>query len=321
MKVTAEQPSKGKAIVNGLSMRTVQPIEDGGKDFDVIISRFASITEYYERIEANIDHRVEDRIHASFTASFLGRNDIRSLADVGELRSKKDEKLLRTIDRKIEELDSELPDPTEIKRSRTFDEFDGDEVDYDRLRSGQEFWHASEKRETTGVQNVIINIQQNASGMTDSKSIADRCATAIALAKKLESAGYGVEVNVFNYNTNVFDGLRQGSNNRLLTIIPAKTFDQGLDIVGLANLTAPWMFRTYTFADRAITGLMFGGQAGYGMGSTVEIDSFAIEQIENGIDTSTTKVINFGKLCLNSSTALNVARLAIASLETQHEFA
>src|SRR5262245_3091026 len=61
--------------------------------------------------------------------------------------------------------------PVSRKRRLKWDADDGDEVDHDRLRNGQEFWRKTVRQETTAPQTLTVVVQMAASGVHDSADI------------------------------------------------------------------------------------------------------------------------------------------------------
>lgn len=129
------------------------------------------------------------------------------------------------------------PVPLPLRRTRRtkFRQDDGDQVDVDRMRAGQEFWRTSEREFTTGPQNIVI--------ATNTATVKDigphvlfwRGVTAVVLADILENAGYRVEL------------LACRSTSHIMQVLQLKAFDQPLDIPNVINGLSGWFYRTVMF--------------------------------------------------------------------------
>lgn len=135
-----------------------------------------------------------------------------------------------------------LPEIKSHKRQVRFNDHDGDEIDYDRLRNGQDFWRKSEREETTGPTTVTVVIDTTTAANVASDDILWRGAAAIALTQILEEKGYTVELWVANGSQ-----LYNGESTRVLTSCCLKRTSDPLDPSTLINTVAGWFYRTVTF--------------------------------------------------------------------------
>src|SRR5439155_9465989 len=120
---------------------------------------------------------------------------------------------------------------------------DGDEVDYDRLRSGQEFWRASRREFCSGspIVSVFFNIATPAS--REPEEILWRGAAALVLANLLEATGYRVELWAAQYCTRC--SYEDGAG--VFTAVCLKRSEQPLDLATLVNAVSGWFYRTLFF--------------------------------------------------------------------------
>jgi hypothetical protein len=128
------------------------------------------------------------------------------------------------------------------KRRTAWSEDGGDEIDIDRVRSGQAPWRTCQRQQVTGQQTVTIVANMATSCNRGAEEIMWRGAAAVVLAKILEDAGYRVEIHVANTVMRAFK-----CGDHFSVYCRAKRADQPLDIATLANTVSGWFFRTVVF--------------------------------------------------------------------------
>lgn len=190
-----------------------------------------------------------------------------------------------------------LPKPKCRKRRLKWDEANGDEVDNDRLRSGQDYWRTSHREFTTGPATRVIIVQIGGTGEHNSRDLLWRGAAAIALAEALENAGYRVEIyaittGTHRYKVGVLDDM---------TALTLKEADEPLDPSTLINVTSGWFYRTVVFHHFAVT------DAGH-FGSTHPPKDWQLDKISTADDRI---VISH---CYNRDDALYAVRQVLAPL-------
>lgn len=171
---------------------------------------------------------------------------------------------LAIIQGMIYEIDREaynLPQPKTRRRRAKFDEYDGDDVDYDRLREGQPFWRKCVKQSLTGPQFVTLISATAASGGTSHEDILWRGAVGICLTDLLEKAGYRVRYLIAQSSTNVFPSRKY---ERFLLSAVVKEEQDTMDISNLTNSISGWFYRTIVgFQSKFIRGIAVD-TCGYG---------------------------------------------------------
>jgi hypothetical protein len=102
---------------------------------------------------------------------------------------------IEVVERMGRELDAaDLPKPVSRRRKPRFSEDDGDELDYDRLRTGRAFWRTTRRENTRGPATITVVVDVCANARVKHHDILWRGAAAVALTKRLEEAGYRVEL-------------------------------------------------------------------------------------------------------------------------------
>jgi hypothetical protein len=139
---------------------------------------------------------------------------------------------------------ADIPAPVSRKRKMRFDEANGDEIDYDRLRSGQDFWRTCRRDNVRGPATVTVMVDVSANSSVDHADILWRGAAAIAMTDLLEEAGYRVELWAVEGGVSTYvDGA--GS----MIAVCLKQAAEVLDRSTLINAVSGWFFRTIMFAE------------------------------------------------------------------------
>jgi hypothetical protein len=153
-----------------------------------------------------------------------------------------------TIERMVGQMEGEdLPKPVSRKRKTRFAQDDGSELDYDRLRSGQEFWRRCERQSTKGPQTVTIVADVSTRSGVNHEDILWRGAAAIAVTHVLEEAGYRVELWAVRC-ANQYDA----DGKDTVTAVNLKRAGDPLDIATLVTAVSGWFFRSMFFRAESL---------------------------------------------------------------------
>ena len=156
----------------------------------------------------------------------------------------------QVVERMVGQLEStDLPKPKSRKRKTRFAEDDGSELDYDRLRSGQEFWRRCERQNTNGPQTVTIVIDLNANCGVDHEDILWRGAAAIAMTHVLEQADFRVELWVIHCANKAYQD-KTGHCNAVCL----KRAGDPLDIATFSAAVSGWFYRSLMFRAKCLNG-------------------------------------------------------------------
>jgi hypothetical protein len=128
------------------------------------------------------------------------------------------------------------------RRPRFADE--GDDVDHDRLRSGQEYWRTMRRESARGPQTICLVANMTTPASRDSMDVLWRGAVAIALADLLEEQGHRVELWACHRTRR---GYRSGADN--FQAVCLKRTEEPVDISTLTNAVSGWCYRTLWFQD------------------------------------------------------------------------
>jgi len=176
---------------------------------------------------------------------FTGREDLGSWDDIKAKVNQAWPDGLETVEGMIRELGTvSLPRPQSRQRRKRWSEDDGDEVDNDRLRSGQEFWRKSERQVTTGSPTVAIVVNIAALGLVDARDILWRGAAAAVLANFLQEAGYQVEFWAVRYSRDAYQ-----DKSDTFQAVCLKRAGQPLDLATLVNGVSGWFLRTVIYQE------------------------------------------------------------------------
>jgi hypothetical protein len=132
----------------------------------------------------------------------------------------------------------ELPKPVSRKRKPAWSPDDGDEIENDRLRSGQDCWRTTRRQVTSGPSTVAIVANVCTSSFHESSDIIWRGAAAIVLANLLEDAGYRVELWAAKGTPH------EPGDAGVFHSMCLKRADQPLDVATLVNAISGWFYRT-----------------------------------------------------------------------------
>ena len=162
-----------------------------------------------------------------------------------EACQKPDEKCLEVLKNLMKRL-GELPMP-ELKshlRKRRYSMDDGNEVDLDRMRSGQEYWQTSARESSTGPTTVTIVTDITAMAARTPEEIFYRGAAALTLASMLEAKGYTVALYAVEG-----DYFRDGAyqHKPMINAVCLKEAGAPFDVSTLVNTLSGWFYRLGVF--------------------------------------------------------------------------
>lgn len=192
---------------------------------------------------------VADMVGPDYGGAWLGRSDLNSMADALRSMGETWSEGLATFDRMRGELGAaELPAPVNRRRRARFSDVDGDELDLDRLRSGQDYWRTTRREHSPGPATITVIVEIGATGGVHARDILWRGAAAVALCDILEESGRSVELwGVTNSKHSYTDGADT------LIGCQIKAAGETLDTSALVNVTSGWALRSVWFAARGLS--------------------------------------------------------------------
>jgi hypothetical protein len=177
------------------------------------------------------------------------------------------------IARMVEEMAGcELPAPTSVRRRARWAE-DGDELDNDRLRAGQQdCWRAMARQSCRQPRAIAVVVNVSANAHREPSKILWRGAAAAVVANLLEQAGYQVEFWAAEYGEGAYeDGVPD------FQAVCVKRADQPLDLSTLINTVSGWFLRTVFFQAYHTDALE--PNAGYGASLPITNDSECVREL------------------------------------------
>jgi hypothetical protein len=209
---------------------------------------------------------------AQTTAPFKGWDDVaRMVTARWEAGVRVVEEMMRKLDK------AKLPRPESIRPRKVFREDDGQSVDIDRLWEGQPYWRGLQRQKVGGPRVISLLVQIGANGYVDSQDLLWRGATALCVAKKLEDAGYRVEILGYDYG---LYALASGRHCCQATWV--KRSQDKLNIPSLVNALSGWYFRTVNFGSLS---LVPDDMPGPGFGSETTITPEILQHLTRGLIT------------------------------------
>lgn len=142
----------------------------------------------------------------------------------------------------IDKLKHTLPPPVDRRRRRVWSPDDGDDLDLDRLRSGQDYWQKCQRVTTRAPAPVTIISSMSTSCYRSAESVMWRGAAAIVISDLLEKSGYRVDLWSCDCVTGGLSRSRYGDSQFIG--IRLKDTQMPLDISSVVNGTSGWFFRT-----------------------------------------------------------------------------
>lgn len=188
---------------------------------------------------------------------WLGR-DLKTWAQVEAASRSAWDEGLAVIDRMLADLaDAEMPRPKSRRRRTRFSQDNGDELDYDRLRDGRDYWRTSRRENTHGPSTITIVANVGANANVNHEDILWRGAAAIALATRLEEAGYRVEIWAGWRSAHLRSTKRNPKRKRDYDVtgvaaICLKRPDDPVDPSTLVAAVSGWFFRTVFFKATSV---------------------------------------------------------------------
>jgi hypothetical protein len=169
------------------------------------------------------------------------------------------------VERMIADLaDAKIAAPVSRKRRVRFDETNGDEVDFDRLRDGRDFWRTTRRATSNGPATLTILVNVAAAARVDHEDILWRGAAAIALTHILEAAGYRVELWALDRTKQVYsDSQPDNFTIGAQTALCLKRQGDPLDMATLVTAVSGWFFRTVLFRELCTTKYEVESALGY----------------------------------------------------------
>jgi hypothetical protein len=177
------------------------------------------------------------------------------------------------IARMLEEMAGcELPASASVRRKARWAE-DGDELDKDRLRAGQQdCWRAMARQSCRQPRTLSIVVNVVTPYSRESQEAMWRGVAGAVLANILEQAGYRVEFWAVQYGNNAYgDGLDT------LQAVCVKRADQPLDLPTLVNTISGWFYRTLFFQSYHTDALE--PDAGYAFARTITENSECVREL------------------------------------------
>lgn len=216
-------------------------------DEGAMVYRFYdSVDEFVQFAESVPDSRYSGEKNCCDNRSFVGRRFSGWQDAVDATRTAWPEGL-EVLERMLHDLDdTALGEPRSRRRRTRFRDDDGDELDYDRMRSGQSFWRTSRREWARGPVTITVIVDVCASCGVNHNDILWRGAAAIALTKKLEAAGYRVEL----WATEVQQELWKPNSRNPITLVEAvclKRPGDPIDESTLITAVSGWFYRTIAF--------------------------------------------------------------------------
>lgn len=151
----------------------------------------------------------------------------------------------------------EFEQPMNIRRVPAWSEDHGDEVDIDRLRSGQQFWRTTERAKRYGSVNKSVVISLTMPMTFNHEMMTWRGVAVTVLTELLEQAGYRVNLYSIAYSTKVYE-----DKDSACLVTTLKESQDPLDVSTLINATSGWFYRAVSMSSYSVRGVNYMQQKG-----------------------------------------------------------
>jgi len=223
----------------------MQVIEEKAEKKTTVYRLYDSVNELVDFADAVPGERADEH-DCTRRSTFIGR-DFDDWGDAKAASRTVWPEGIAVLERMMRDLDdAELERPKSRRRRPRFSEDDGDELDYDRLRTGQPFWRTSRRECVKGPTTVTVIVDVGANCGTNHRDILWRGAAAIALTKRLEEAGYRVEL----WSVTLTEGVWSPKSKRPVTVMDSVCLKRAGDPIDESTLVAAvsgWFHRTVAF--------------------------------------------------------------------------
>jgi hypothetical protein len=185
----------------------------------------------------------ENAVTPARESSFIGRR----FADWSAVKAALDQPWQNGLDEvqwMLFELRKVALPPVKCQKRRPRFSDEGDEVDQDRLRSGQDYWRSMRRESVTGPKTFCIIAAMTTPANKDSMDVLWRGAVAVILADLLEEQGHRVELWACHRTSHAY---KSGAGNFQAACL--KRTDEPVDIATLTNAVSGWCYRTVWFQD------------------------------------------------------------------------
>lgn len=144
-------------------------------------------------------------------------------------------------------LQQEIPELASHVRRVQYNDFDGDELDYDRMLNSQAMWRKSQRESNKGNTEVTIFVDVSTPARCDPEDVFWRGGAAVALTKLLEDKGYKVELWITDGGQFLEDVCDNGPLCKTITAACLKRGQDTLNLTNICNSLGGWFYRTVVF--------------------------------------------------------------------------
>lgn len=179
---------------------------------------------------------------------FLGRN-FNNMKECVEAVSQPWEEGLKLMWEMIHELrGSKLPILSSKKRRTKFLD-EGDDVDLDKMRSGQQYWHTAKREKVSGIGTLTILSDIRANWTLTPEQVLWRGAAAVVLTYLLEEAGYRVELWSAQAGKEIYGKSHYSWTGKgdMLAAVKVKGHRDPINVGIAASTVSAWFYRGITF--------------------------------------------------------------------------
>ena len=196
--------------------------------------------------------------------SKLGRKDLKTFEDAFRAAETRWNYGTRLFNGCMKDVAKEvMPIPQDVRRRPVFSPWEGDEVDRDRLYSGQDFWRGTTKRKLCNSNTICVLVNCSSPWSRQGEEIMWRGVAGTLIADQLEDSGYRVELWACRAGTDTNYGEVEHNDVDVYTSTLVKDSSQPLNWPIMINTMTGWYYRTVTWVSFYHKGYKSHASLGY----------------------------------------------------------
>jgi hypothetical protein len=220
---------------------------DNGDGLKVVFSCdqviFRSVTDFYDSIPVDLLNYSNPIVYQN--AQWIGRRFEHAWQPIEAMREPDMRALKNWFVPMRDALIARIPPPRRKRRQAVWSD-DGNEVSYDRLRSGQECFRSLRTVQAEGSQEVALLVDMVIDKKVVGAELYWRGAAVSALADRLEAAGYIVEVWAISRVSPQKELKPPGTEPCAMIAVQLKAGGQNLEVASMVNVLS-WMPRVVIY--------------------------------------------------------------------------
>ena len=235
---------------------------------EILLHQFDSVAEELVYARAAIEtgynpyggsETVADQPHSK-----IGRSDLKTWEDAFHAASERWEEGSKIFHKCLTDVRNEiLPTPRSNRRRPIFSPWEGDEIDRDRLYSGQDYWRGTSKRLLTQSNTICVIVNSSSPWSKQGEEIMWRGIAGTLITDQLEEAGYRCELWSGRLGTDVNYKIQGHNDVDVYQSTMLKEASQPLNWPIMINSMTGWYYRCVAWVSFYHKGYKSHSNLGY----------------------------------------------------------